>query len=437
MKRFRKCAGCLFLSIMLAFSLAACGKGEVIVDDYGSDGTQNSVAGTDASSGDADSLKVVQGSGQPLRDVYGDRVSWEESLVAGDKTVSVTASYTIPDVPGMNVYRSRLVGDGKNEEEKIVKALFGDTGKKIDEFKITNETDYITMAYKYRKVMSNRNMITASIENEGETISISDINDQYRLISPDSVETYKWIDEDDIFIHMYEGDYQGIKYGLLLAYDIYTKQRIIFFDPVSIKAYYPDKEYKSLYIEGSNDSTSEPIEIENACTKSVEQVKEEASKFLKDKLNISSSINKITTDSTSYNFMGDNIAGFEFSSYEYKDEGASVLAFTDSDYLSAIISGGHGGKGAGYQVLALQQDLFTESGEEDIYMYISRHKYDDEASKEEVNFDVDGYAVYLESSIHSLNQDLKDPQNMTFSFSFLIICLIILIGCLTPKSPLT
>jgi hypothetical protein len=83
---------------------------------------------------------------------------------------------------------------------------------------------------------------------------------------------------------MYEGDYEGTRFCLLLAYDRYAEKRTIFFDPVSINEYFPDKDYRTLYIEGSNDSQSQPLEIENQCTKSIDEVKEEASQFLEEKL---------------------------------------------------------------------------------------------------------------------------------------------------------
>ncbi len=400
MRKTVKKISCFMLSVALTFSLVACGKNDVVVDDYGNESgstVESEEVGT-ATDSDSDGLNVQAGDGKTLRQIFGDRIDWKESTAVGDMTLDIDATYFVPDIAGMNVYSAKLVGDGIDQEETLVKTLFGDSAKKLDKITISNETDYMTMAYKYKKIMFQLSMYSENFD-----FSSSSYSEQFKLINVADEETFEWVDEDKYFIHMYEGDYEGTRFCLLLAYDRYAEKRTIFFDPVSINEYFPDKDYRTLYIEGSNDSQSQPLEIENQCTKSIDEVKEEASQFLEEKLGIPSNMNHITTNPSIFKSSGtDNITDFDYTEYLYKDPGVSVLSFTHSDFLSAIITRGHGGEGAGYQVLADQEDRYSEAEEgkyDSIYQYIIDNQNDVNESENVLDYDINGYAVYLNDAI--------------------------------------
>ena len=69
-------------------------------------------------------------------------------------------------------------------------------------------------------------------------------NDDYlshqmlKFIDSDFTESYGWMESDEMTIHMYEGIFQGIKYGLILGYDHTLGRKHIYFVPVNIKDYY-------------------------------------------------------------------------------------------------------------------------------------------------------------------------------------------------------
>ena len=154
------------LSAMMLLGMTACGKNEVIVDDYASDAdTAVSVENT-GTNGDEEELK--QGMAGTLREFYGDKVSWEKEFSVDGVNFSVNASANIPEKEGMNVFYAQRIDDGKADEDALVKAIFGDTAKKIEELKYTNETDYMPLIYKYRSLVDSGNfyLLTGDPEEE-------------------------------------------------------------------------------------------------------------------------------------------------------------------------------------------------------------------------------------------------------------------------------
>ena len=401
------------LSAALLLSAAGCGNKNIVVDDYGDNSSTEK-----PKSERTDDLNIPLGNGASLRDIFGERVTWADSLVVDGTTINVNQSYEVPDVEGMSVFDVRILDDGKDKEEEIVKAIFGDTAKKIEKLSYKNKEDYMSLMYKYKEVYSqtfvedsdgNINQRSYYIDENG---NYTPDNERYMIINSGSTVDFKWIDEKMLYIHMYEGIYNGLKYGLLMAYEGYTHTRYIFLDPISINDLYPGADYKSLVVRDKREIDLEEIQ-ENRCSKSKPDVIKEARNFLADKLLLGDDDNVVTTDSSQYlkhNLSNEVIGTTTFYRDDYNmspddERDMSMLLYSDKDYITSIkklldYDQNDNDSMAGvlnYQVLAEQRDIFKEQIDNG-KKYVGEFIYQMEIPEEEqAHFVADGYAVYFGS----------------------------------------
>ena len=374
------------LAAGLIISLAACGeKNEEAVLEYGGKKIEAS------SSSDADNNISIseedRSSGQSLQEFYGKAVKWNEVLNVQNKEVVFDAYSEVPDLPSLNVYEiDNILDDTEGEEEAFVKNLFDSDVEKLDKIQYTNETDFIPHMYKLRKMMN---------ETEGGYMA------DFSVIDSSYDRVFEWTDDSDYYVHMYKGKYQGMNYGLILAYDRGFGRKTIFFFPVSIKDYYPDQEFKTLMMEGTEDVLGNAYEAENLSNLSEDDVKAEARDFLEDKIRLSGMDSKLTNNFDNYaNMVSDMTLRIDYGT-KNKDC-MSHLSFSDGDYLSTYSNALVMGNYRHNILLAEQKDLAKE--------YQADHKgegYDDDNiwaayqvansdRVEDVNIVRDGYAVYLE-----------------------------------------
>ena len=391
---------CMCLAGLMILASTSCGKKETVVEDYGVSESGKAADVESSTGGDA----TLQESGERLRDVFGKHVEWKDEFTINGKSVSVSQNYQIPDEDGMNVYHNKIQDDGKKDEQKIVESLLGDTAKKLEEIKYVNETDYMTLLYRYRKILNDIDMIAT---NGYEELTDAEFADPYdrAVINASFDQTYKWVDEKDYYIHMYEGKYNGVRFGLLLAYNYNTSTRTIFFEPISIKEYFPDRDYKTLLLSDSNDYAGNLPDEENKCSDNIEEIKKKAQSLVENELHTKGSIN-ISEDPSDFEMSGHDLysgmtelyAG-EYSTFE---RGASVLRFSDTDYVSTIKSPEHSFRGITTKILAEQPDHYTDyikSNDSDMsiyeYMYSASEKIMNPLS--EAHLEMDGYAVYIQN----------------------------------------
>ncbi len=407
---------CFVLSAALALSVVGCGDKNIVVDDYGDNSSTN-----DLKSERTDSLEIPLGNGASLRDVFGERVTFADEFVVDGITIKSNQSYEVPDLEGMNVYDVRLLDDGRDKEDEIVKAIFGDTAKKIEKLSYKNKEDYMSLMYKYRDIYSKTyyedgsgNLLPTGYD-VGENGELTPNTDKTTLIDSTSTVEYKWVDENKYYIHMYEGIYNGLKYGLLLAYEDVTNTRYIFLDPISINDMYPGADYKTLVVKDMKETDAEG-DIENRCSKSKTEVIKDASDFLANKLMLSSDDNVVTTDSAQYKDYG-KFREPEFSLGYFKDyklasddeRDMSMLLYTDKDYitslnklLDAYAAEDMANGMVDFQVLAEQRDIFKEQKDANGASFLGRFIFMmDIPEEEQAKFVADGYAVYLGSRFNT------------------------------------
>ena len=382
---------CSVLCIAIGLSMPACGKQkDVVIDDYAEfegkvDESLIENTGTDA-------VAVTNRSGKTLQEILGKKVDFGDGFSVDDVYISTEASYSVPNLPYLNVYRMRYANDGKNQEEKIVQAIFGNTAEKIEELSYKNETDYMMLMYKYRRIIE-------AYKCEDEYYS----NDNTSVIDSSFSEKYKWLDEKDIYIHMYEGEYNGIKYGLILSHDSITHQRHIFLDPISIDGLYPGAGYKTLLMKDKGyggELWMQNRDINNACKLGNEQVTAAASDFLENTLMLGSGMTDVTTKAEDYmNMNGNNLSYFVYPGETETSAGDSMtqLLYTNADYISALRDSLRSGFNPGYQILCEQEDRYKNEAKDNtsIYEFIATG-----AEGEPLEYDADGYVVYLDSNMH-------------------------------------
>ena len=414
------------LSISMIFSVCGCGRNDVKVEDYGG-GAATSSDETDVNSNTDPGTYKQDDRG--LRDFFGKEILWNEDFTVQGKKANVYSKYIVPNKKGLDVFHCAALEDGKDDEDKIVKALFGDTAEKLKEIKYTNETDYITFLYKLRNITNHsvtagsRVYVTTSGEESEdfeESLDFS-IYDQNNMLIDSSFSTvYKWMDNPEMYVHFYKGKYNGIDYGLILGYDYTLQRRYIFFDPISIKDVYPDADIKSIVIEGSNSVNGLDMGYENECSLTPDEVKDLTKRFLTENLYLNERDCDITNSSSSFdNYMGymgrsiiPNPAAVTGNS------GENVLGFSNADYISTIRTG------TGTEVIkdckpvAEQRDFAKEGMEKydvDYYTYMNMNPHDD---FEKADIKWDGYAVFLQSPFDSVDDDYDTKLEKTIATSY-------------------
>lgn len=392
----------IILTTALLFSGVGCGETNTVVDDYGSssESTEASDKGTST-----DSQSVSTGNNKTLKDIYGDKVYVNNDYEVGDVTIKGNATFVVPEQEYLNAYNMQACDDGLKDEDIVVKALLGDTAEKLESIKYENSSDYMTLLYKYRSIL-------LAYENEKKytdthvNVSYSNRIDR-SIITESTGENYTWKDDDDLYIHMYEGTRNNTKFVLLLAYDYISNTRYIFLEPKSITEYFPGFNFETLLIATDKNQNGEDLEIDNACTTSYEEIKSSAEDLIANELHLDSSYS-ITDNPDKYSMiLGDNVvqvaSPFNTSSpFSHKDPGKSVLMFSDCDFRSTLKKQIEG-LAVDYKVLAEQRDLMAEYKEE--HPDSDREEYefifsDTSTSLADVpNITVDGYAVYLNDNL--------------------------------------
>ncbi|MBO4862896.1 MAG: hypothetical protein J5517_00875 [Eubacterium sp.] len=369
----------VFLALLLCFSASACGKKLETVEEYG--GHENAERQSEGNSSEETDIKTTT---RTLREVYGEKVNWTESVAVSGMELKASGYYEIPDKTGIGVYEMGTLTGFENEQE-FADDFFDDGAKKLEEIRYINSTKYITMLSKYRQLIS---------PVDGEVEGFDVIDSSFKKV-------YNWYDDEAISIHMYEGTYNGVKYGLILSFNKTLKRKYIFFDPIDITEYFTDEDYLTVMYESGEDE--EGNMLENECTYSKDEVMSMAQEFIRDKIHLTGINNNIKTNHLAYTLSSQNAN--EILSANYMPDAVvrdsiTSLVFSDSDYVSTYKSRSieRGGDYRGISILGEQVDLVRDyhngNSEEDFYdsLYNVIHSTED---KVDAHLKRDGLAVYL------------------------------------------
>lgn len=394
--------------LILTLMLTGCGSNEVEVgDDYGvPDGATTSDASADSY------MKINEAS---MVDV---ELEWADTFTEDNTKFSLSLDYHDSINPEeLCTYKVRALSCDEKKDEDLVNSLFEGTGKKLESISNSSNSEYIPFIYKYKT-------IKAILDKEPREQSSDPFEDFYgyinydtiefdSIISPGEKEECKWVDSDKYYIHMYEGKYNDMRYGLILAYDKVENTRFIYFKPVNIDEYFPDMNIKTVMHRNSTDENGFPC-IDNICTLEEDEVKKQAVDFLNDKLGLSESESNLGNDFSSYTRKARPLIGFN-KVFGVVDstvfDSISQIVFTDSDYVHSIEN---------YQptfmanveihstdqfprtveLLSEQDDMMEDALQEgaifscalaDPYRYLNWEEHEEDT----VTYTCDGYALYL------------------------------------------
>jgi len=354
------------LALALMLSGTSCGKEKIVVEDYGGETV------TDSSETETKSDMVE---GHSLTEMFGSTISESDTFTIGGINGIFKLNYSVPEADQVNVYEGKFIENSSEIENQIVDNFFGGTEKKLEEIRYENDVDYIPLLYKYRFILM--------IQDIGgmDAVITQDVFDQYfQNIDSSFSDVYTWVDEDDYYIHMYEGEYNGNRFGMIYSYDKVYSIRNIYICPINVKDYMPEIDAKTMYVV---DSKSD-YDTENPCGMTEAGIMTEAGDLL-EKLGFDKKDVQLT--------FNPNMAVMDGWTYDYSEIGLDYtempkLVFADTGMESFVQKNGTiNPTGYLYSYKILQG------------MEPERPGY----TAEEVNITENGYAVYLCSTPFSGN----------------------------------
>ncbi|MBR1598521.1 MAG: hypothetical protein IJ661_06425 [Lachnospiraceae bacterium] len=317
LSKWRSARACISaFTLITCMLLTACGKADDIVTDYGNqtentnqtenadqNGNTDQSGSSDESSTNAGQEatggQVISAKGKTVREmVGGDTLEFEDSMEINGFPIYMDIKSAVIDIPSLNVYQVHRVSGGKKEENEIVENLFGDTAVKLDEIpsSMTNISTGSPVIGAYYDVIWE-----FGFDNEDEAHAANDAK-------------MEWIDDDERYIHLYQGKYDGIDFILLYGYSDISKTRTIMFTPVSVGDFISDPEYDSVFLYNAEENkTAEKIFLdndENRLSYSPDELVSEASSFLRDKLGVNVYSGMISADNANLNIdLGTGFVG--------------------------------------------------------------------------------------------------------------------------------
>lgn len=376
----------VFLGLVFALMLSgtACGKEEVLVDDYGSESDVVSQDTASDSESDSESetesdtksdTEMISGDGHSLTEIFGDNITVDETFSVGGITADINVNYKVPEVSQINVYESSFIKNDSDIEKQIVNNFFGGTEKNLDEIKYENDSDYIPLLYKYRSILMYQNLGISAYS--AEAVLPADANEYLSVIDSSFDKVYNWVDEVNYYIHMYEGEYNGNRYGMIYYYDMANSKRNIYISPISMTEYFPDFDAKTIFVvDQKSDFGSD-----NLCSMSEADVAKEAGDVV-EKLGLNMKDIILSTNPN----MAEPQVGMTGTFPEDNNAEMPKLVFSDSNMMSSI------------------QKLNSTNPTGRTYAYkLLKEQTSEQVQADNVNFSVNGYSIYLCSAPFSEN----------------------------------
>ena len=316
----------------------------------------------------------------------------------------------------VKIYTCSRVDDFGQEEINIVEALFGKDYTKLESVSCSDGSSYIPLINKYKSLMADFEQYDkgAVDEKAAPDLSAKSFVTNYQSTNVSENEKFKWTDNDKYHIHMYEGNYNGERFSLLLAYDNVRNVKYTFFHPVDIKDYYPEWESSTgtVMLRNSQDLYGRKDTTPNNFDLSEEEVENEITEFLTGKLHMKDTEVDLGNGFKVYSMTADPFIGSVDSlttDGESNADGISMVIFSDSDYLRTVV--GYSPEfededvdaicdwmARSVEILTNQDDPGNAQSSEDlenILFDFTKYISTDEMSKGGIRYTVDGYAMYL------------------------------------------
>ena len=346
---------------------------DVVSQDAASDSESDSESETES---DIESdTEMISGDGRSLKEIFGDNITVDETFSVGGITADINVNYKVPEVSQINVYEGSFIKNDSDIEKRIVNNFFGGTEKNLDEIKYENDSDYIPLLYKYRSILMYQNLGISAYS--AEAVSPADADEYLSVIDSSFDKVYNWVDEVNYYIHMYEGEYNGNRYGMIYYYDMANSKRNIYISPISMTEYFPDFDAKTIFVvDQKSDFGSD-----NLCSMSEADVAKEAGDVV-EKLGLNMKDIILSTNPN----MAEPQVGMTGTFPEDNNAEMPKLVFSDSNMMSSI------------------QKLNSTNPTGRTYAYkLLKEQQNEQVQADSVNFSVNGYSIYLCSAPFSEN----------------------------------
>lgn len=215
------------LALCLSVFMTGCGSNKVEVADYGNiEETSDASTLTEEQLSEETEDTTVKEPVDMSADEDGSLVDklggaehyWESTFTASGISVDVKINVEVKDTEELPSYKISTIEESEINESEIVKNLLGDSAKKIE-----------------------RELSIAEGDSETVIQGINGLYLQYNSVSgddlklPEEVMTAStapgWQDEEEYFIHTYEGMSDGVEYELFLGYDKKEKAEYVAYFP--------------------------------------------------------------------------------------------------------------------------------------------------------------------------------------------------------------
>ena len=201
--------------------LTACGnKDTKDVSEYGTEssttGTEQAGGGTTAASGSTEAGTVAPkaGTGSSLIDqLGGENLKFQSDFQIGTKKAKIDTECTVTDTPTLESYRMHAITEDRVYEAEVVKALFGDTAQEVRRKVGTKHGDADNVV----SMCTDYDMFSG----DGEGYEEEEVPE----------EVPGWVDDEDYYIHTYEGKWNGVDSQLTVSYSKDEQQKGFAFGP--------------------------------------------------------------------------------------------------------------------------------------------------------------------------------------------------------------
>ena len=198
--------------------LTACGnKDAKDVTEYGTE-NGSTVAGTEKAGNDSTeeggtaAPKAKNGSSL-IDQLGGENLKHQSDFQIGTKKAKIDVEYTPQDSATLESYRVHAITEDRVYEKEMVQAMLGDSAQEV-----------------HRNVGSK----------QGDADNVVAICTDYYMFSGDAEsfdedevvkEAPAWVDEEDYYLHTYEGKRNGVDFQMTVTYSKYEQQKGIAFGP--------------------------------------------------------------------------------------------------------------------------------------------------------------------------------------------------------------
>ncbi|MBR6401902.1 MAG: hypothetical protein IKS48_00795 [Eubacterium sp.] len=195
-KRIRKSVAIIsVVTLVVTTIMTGCGKKRKEFKEYGNSSTSDAVSVHTLTDSD---IKTTSG-GTLIDRLGGEPLQYSGEITVNGIPVSINVTSKIMETDTLPIYKVTEITEEDVREEEIVKKIFGNDFRALD-----SENDVLKS-----ENGDSEEMMYLAMFAMGEDGDPEDPN----------FETKTWVDSEDYFLHIYEGDIGGAAYQLLISYN--------------------------------------------------------------------------------------------------------------------------------------------------------------------------------------------------------------------------